>query len=134
MKMTVRDLIHYLEQNGFLHSVVCDIVYLHGWCEFSGLNEKFTELPDNVHFMGTCDFSDSYFTSIPDSIILNQSIYIKNTKLSKLPVLNLGGHLYLFSDIDIAYGTYVGTRVYSDDPTINALLIRGYFVCDGVLS
>lgn len=145
MKMTNDDFIDVLDNHnyGMLNMItysydeVLDRITILSPFPSRMIPEKWTELPDGVVFSGILDLDKSHLTSLGEGTICLNSIYIKDTFLSKLPVLNIGCNLMIYDSLNISFGTFIKKYVFGpmdDIHDYDSILINGYMVNGGIIS
>lgn len=138
MKMTHKDLIGYLDLNGIHWDLQDGNIQVNQGTSFNNLDDKFTELPDNVIFNHILDLEKSSLTTFPDDLVLNGSIYLCNSNIIKLPVLNCNGVLYMMgTNYTLLPSTFVKYDIWSDNTKydyLDMVIINGYIVGAGLLS
>lgn len=145
--ITHYDVIKYMTANYYMDfKRDGEKLVINGWALFGGY-EKHT-FPDNMVFNCGCDLEYSKITVLPSDIIINDNLYLRNTKIKEIGFSIRNILDMRQTDIVLKEGIYIGALVclshrnnYKIDCKsasrywyLNNLKISGYFFNTGILS
>lgn len=143
MKITQEELINRIEDNGY--GVFVDQIggelHIIGYLEYTGIPDKATELPGQLHIHDGLDVEDTKIKRLPDDIVILGNFYSCNNSMDRIEsTFRVGKSLQITGSYDIVLesGIYIGYKLWSEGTkrysTYDNVIISGYLVDLGFLS